>query len=90
MVLLVIRLLHICLQLLHECSTELLLQEFYETLHVDMRMLLVKRLLFVGVVKCIRVHTYSYWGVTILRHTANDIVRVRCMRCYLQLLLLHR
>ena len=26
-------------------------------------------------------------GVTILRHTANDIVRVRCMRCELQLLL---
>ena len=26
-------------------------------------------------------------GVTILRHTAKDIVRVRCMRCELQLLL---
>ena len=26
-------------------------------------------------------------GVTILRHTANDIVRVRCVRCELQLLL---
>ena len=61
LLLLVVSLLHICLRLLHECSTELLLLEFYETLHVDMRMLLVKRSLFVGVVKCIRVYTYIYW-----------------------------
>ena len=65
-------------------------QKFYDTLHVDILTLLVKRLLFVGVAKCIQVNTYIIGGVTILRHTANDIVTVRCRRCELQLLLLHR
>ena len=57
LLLLVARLLHICLQLLHECSTELL----HDTLLVDILMILVKRLLFVGVATCTRISTYAYW-----------------------------